>query len=80
MFLGVTADVASLKPDNTEFSLILAENPLNDFVELPEAYTKLNYSNILCGVIRGGLDMVINSHVLFFSRHLNSCFSASHEG
>ena len=29
-----------------------------DFVELPAAYSELRYSNILCGVIRGALEMV----------------------
>ena len=29
-----------------------------DFVELPAAYSTLRYSNILCGVIRGALEMV----------------------
>jgi len=36
----------------------LADNPLADFVELPPAYAELRYSNILCGVIRGALEMV----------------------
>ena len=34
------------------------EIPLNHFVELPEELTELNYSNMLCGVIRGALEMV----------------------
>ena len=29
-----------------------------DFVELPPAFSELRYSNILCGVIRGALEMV----------------------
>lgn len=36
----------------------MEDNPLNDFVELPEGCSKLKYSNIICGVIRGALDMV----------------------
>jgi len=36
----------------------LIENPLAEFVELPEQYTSLAYSNILCGVLRGALEMV----------------------
>lgn len=34
------------------------ENPLAEFVELPPQYQGLNYSNLLCGVIRGALEMV----------------------
>ena len=37
---------------------ILEDNPLIEFAELPEQYNKLWYSNILCGVIRGSLEMV----------------------
>lgn len=37
---------------------ILEDNPLTDFVELPEALAQLKYSNLLCGVIRGALEMV----------------------
>eukprot|EP01098_Paradermamoeba_levis_P000264 TRINITY_DN1026_c0_g1_i4.p1 TRINITY_DN1026_c0_g1~~TRINITY_DN1026_c0_g1_i4.p1 ORF type:complete len:201 (-),score=64.31 TRINITY_DN1026_c0_g1_i4:59-616(-) len=60
MFLGVAANVPSnsWNAERTEFNLVLDENPLTDFVELPEIYSNLNYSNILCGVIRGALEMV----------------------
>lgn len=58
MFLGITATVTGWNETATEFSLILDENPLNDFVELPESYRGLSYSNILCGVVRGALEMV----------------------
>ncbi|KAF2721366.1 TRAPP I complex [Polychaeton citri CBS 116435] len=43
------------------FGLVFDENPLADFVELPDdgrAQDELWYSNILCGVIRGALEMV----------------------
>jgi hypothetical protein len=58
MFLGVSATVANWNADGNVCSLILDENPLNDFVELPEQFKALKYSNILCGVIRGALEMV----------------------
>ncbi len=29
-----------------------------DFVELPPSYGELRYSNLVCGVIRGGLEML----------------------
>jgi hypothetical protein len=41
MFLGVTAQVINWSADGNEFSLILEENPLTDFVELPEEHNKL---------------------------------------
>jgi len=42
------------------FGLILDENPLADFVELPEEALdgQLWFSNVLCGVLRGALEMV----------------------
>jgi hypothetical protein len=59
MFLGITATVVGFDAKNREFSLQLEDNPLTDFVELPDKYrNKLNYNNLLCGVIRGSLEMV----------------------
>jgi len=61
MFLNITPTVANWSADNKQFSLILEENPLTDFVELPEdgrATDELWYSNLLCGVLRGALEMV----------------------
>ena len=56
MFLGVSAEVVGAS--ETEFRLQLTENPLAEFVELPEQYSSLAYSNLLCGVLRGALEMV----------------------
>jgi hypothetical protein len=65
MFLGVTANVTNYDAKKKEFSLVLEDNPLVDYVELPEEYKEtLLFSNILCGVIRGALEMV---HVFLFS-------------
>lgn len=58
MFLGITAEIANFEQDGKAFSLIINENPLADFVVLPLQYQKLWYSNVLCGVIRGSLDML----------------------
>eukprot|EP01111_Echinosteliopsis_oligospora_P004784 TRINITY_DN17858_c0_g1_i1.p2 TRINITY_DN17858_c0_g1~~TRINITY_DN17858_c0_g1_i1.p2 ORF type:complete len:188 (-),score=43.37 TRINITY_DN17858_c0_g1_i1:744-1307(-) len=58
MFLNITGTVTDWDSEKKEFSLILEENPLVEFVELPEQYNKLWYSNILCGVLRGALEMV----------------------
>ena len=53
--------MANWSADEKSFSLILDENPLADFVELPEdgPFDKLWYSNVLCGVLRGALEMVV---------------------
>ena len=58
MFLGITPAVTNWSPAGDEFSLLLENNPLTDFVELPEGHRNLNYSNILCGVLRGAMEMV----------------------
>ena len=57
--------MTSWAADEKSFSLVFDENPLADFVELPEdgPYEKLWYSNVLCGVIRGALEMVALSEV-----------------
>ena len=57
-FLGIVPIVANWNQKGDEFSLILDQNPLTDFVELPEDHPNLLYSNIICGVIRGALEMV----------------------
>jgi len=58
MFLGITAQVQNFDAAKNEFSLILDENPLAEFVELPDNCGNLWYSNVLCGVIKGALEMV----------------------
>jgi len=61
IFLNITPSVTNWTSDNKQFSLVFEENPLADFVELPDdgrAQDELWYSNILCGVIRGALEMV----------------------
>ena len=55
--MGVNCD--SLVYSDNEFGLIFSENPLNDYVELPDKYKDLWYSNIICGVIKGCLETVI---------------------
>ena len=57
-FLGVIPIVANWNQRGDEFSLILDQNPLVEFVELPDDHPQLLYSNIVCGVIRGALEMV----------------------
>lgn len=58
MFLGVTANVGGWSGDEKNFGLIFEENPLAEYAELPDSCRSLWYSNILCGVIRGALEMV----------------------
>ncbi|XP_071383913.1 trafficking protein particle complex subunit 3 isoform X3 [Centroberyx affinis] len=58
MYLGITPSVTNWSPAGDEFSLILENNPLVDFVELPDNHNALIYSNLLCGVLRGALEMV----------------------
>lgn len=59
IFLNLTPQVTNWSSDKDAFSLIIDENPLSDFVELPmDAMKQLWYSNILCGVLKGALEMV----------------------
>lgn len=58
MFLGISADITSWNAEMSAFSLLLYENPLSECVELPAHHSQLLYSNVLCGVIRGALEMV----------------------
>lgn len=66
IFLNVTGTVANWNTEGTECSLILEDNPLTDFVDLPESCNKLSYCNMLCGVIRGALEMVNMNVECFF--------------
>lgn len=61
IFLNITPTITNWSSDNKQFSLIFDENPLADFVELPDdgrAQDELWFSNILVGVLRGALEMV----------------------
>lgn len=58
MFLGVGASVGGWNAQGTECTVVLEENPFAEFVELPEQYSGLSYCNLLCGVLRGALEMV----------------------
>jgi hypothetical protein len=59
MYLGINPSVANWSAANDEFSLLIDNNPLTEYVELPDSLTNLKYSNILCGIIRGALEMVL---------------------
>lgn len=61
IFLNITPAVTNWSADNKAFTLVFDENPLAEFVELPDdgkSQDELWYSNILCGVLRGALEMV----------------------
>lgn len=58
MFLGITVEVSNWSADSNAFSLILTDNPMVEFVELPVQYQELQYCHLLCGVIMGALEMV----------------------
>lgn len=54
---------------------MLENNPLVEFVELPENCSTLKYCNVLCGVIRGALEMV---PLLALHRFMQVCKKLGH--
>lgn len=52
-YLGVQALVTHTTAE--EFQLQLESNPLVEFVEIPEEYKNVRYSQVICGIIRGAL-------------------------
>ena len=77
MFLGITPVVTNWSAGGDEFSLLIENNPLIEFVELPEGHQRLNYSQVLCGALRGALEMVsaFKRTLLSRSTHLKFCLS-----
>ena len=64
-YLGGGAKSELIKSDNAtesnqqyEYKIYFTENPLNDYVELPDKFKGLWYSNMICGVIRGALEAI----------------------
>lgn len=58
MFLGITGEVTKWNDELTACSIVIKDNPLTEFVELPPEASELHYSNMICGAIRGALEMV----------------------
>jgi hypothetical protein len=59
MFLNITADVEKYDETNKSCYLVFRENPFAEYVILPSSIEKsLWYSNIICGMIRGALEMI----------------------
>ena len=65
-YLGIGAKSELIKSDNNiidsnqqyEYKIYFTDNPLNDYVELPDKFKGLWYSNMICGVIRGALEAI----------------------
>lgn len=55
-YLNIKAEM--MPGDHKEFCLTFQDNILNDFVELPEKYHDLWYSNLICGVLRGAFEAI----------------------
>ena len=73
-FLGIAPQVAGWNSAGDEFSLVIENNPLAEFVELPEGRNNLWYSSILIGVIKGALEMV-SSFLNFFTLSVMSAIT-----
>lgn len=58
IYLNVQPTITNWSPASDEFSLQFETNPLTEFVELSPDLTNLRYSSIICGCIRGALEMV----------------------
>lgn len=58
MYLGIQPNIANWSSAGDEFSLILDTNPLTELVELPDELKNLKYCTVICGVLRGALEMV----------------------
>ena len=58
LFLNVQPTITGWNATSDEFSLVFDNNPLGEFVELPDQCSDLVYSNLICGAIRGALEMV----------------------
>ncbi|KAF8819878.1 putative Bet3 transport protein [Cardiosporidium cionae] len=67
MFLGVTAEVTKWNSKGTCCSIVMQENPLTHFVDLPASLDSLKYSNILCGAICGAL-LQVRIIFIFFNQ------------
>ena len=81
-FLGISPQVAGWNSAGDEFSLIIENNPLAEFVELPEGHGNLWYSSILIGVIKGALQMVYmqSFYIYFTSSHSRISLSKALSG
>ena len=58
LFLNATASVSGWNAEGTACTIVIAGNPLTDFVELPSGLKSLEYNNIIVGAIEGALEMI----------------------
>jgi hypothetical protein len=56
MFLGVESKY--IQRSDSDFSITFFDNPFDDNVCLPGDLRTLRYSNVLCGLVRGGLEVL----------------------
>ena len=54
-YLGIMGTYSQVS--DKEYHLIFPENPISFYVELPESLSNLCYSNIICGILRGMLEI-----------------------
>lgn len=74
MYLGVTPTISNWSTGSDEFSLLFDQNPMVEFVELPDNYINLKYCNLLCGIIRGACEMVSPQKDHSDNPHTNNSF------
>eukprot|EP01147_Barroeca_monosierra_P001133 gene1133-4353_t len=58
MFLGITTSLENWSSNERECTLVIDDNPLTTFTELPEEHSNLCYCNIYCGAVRGALELL----------------------
>ncbi len=63
IYFDVEPTVTNWSPASDEFSLLFDQNPLTEFVQLPESCLNIKYCNLFCGMIRGGCEMVQKSEI-----------------
>jgi hypothetical protein len=54
----LSSPVTRWRDDGRQCSLIFKQNPLAEFVELPYELYELDYNILICGAIRGALQML----------------------
>ena len=67
MYLNINVSIGSWSAAGDEFSLTMDQNPLAEFVELPDSCLGLKYSNMLAGAIRGACEMVQVEVMVWFA-------------
>ncbi|KAJ6220484.1 hypothetical protein RDWZM_006296 [Blomia tropicalis] len=68
LYMGFTPSITNWSASNDEFSIVIDQNPLTEYVELPDNLANLRYCNLLCGVIRGALEMIQIEAKIWFTQ------------